>query len=107
MRGKGSSVTTQGAILMTTDFQRFRDQLAAMYATLAGEASLSGYEPNLRLVLTAHPGGAVSGEIEITADHLAESHRFEIGIDQSYLPAIVASCDGILERFPLIGNPAT
>jgi hypothetical protein len=105
MRGIGSSVTTEGMILMTTDFKRFRDQLATLHAAMGGEACLSGYEPNLKVTLSADKRGGVPGQIEITADHLSESHRFEIGIDQSYLPALVASCDAILERFPVIGRP--
>jgi len=107
MRGAGSSVTTEGALLMTTDFKRFQNQLAIMHAQLAGEASLSGYEPNLKIILRADELGRVLGEIEITADHLSESHRFEFGLDQSYLPALIASCDAILDRFPVIGRPAS
>ena len=106
MRGTGSSVTTEGVILMTTDFKRFRDQLANLHATLTGDASLSGYEPNLKVSLTVNERGVVPGRVEITSDHLTERHRFEIQIDQSYLPALIASCDSILERFPVIGRPA-
>ena len=97
---------TEGPILMTTDFSRFRDQLAVMHGQLTGEASLCGYEPELKCVLTVRPLGGVSGEVEITADYLMESHRFEFGIDQSYLPGLISSCDAILQKFPVIGNPA-
>ena len=107
IRGKASSVTTEGPILMTADFDRFRNELVTMHATLAGTASLSGYEPNLKVILAAHERGGVSGDVDITSDHLSESHHFEFELDQSYLPAIIVCCDAILERFPILGNLAT
>jgi len=99
-----SSVKTEGAILMNADFERFRDQLAAMHETLTGEASLSGYEPNLKVTLRADRLGHINGEVEITPDQLNEFHRFDFGFDQTYLPALVASCDAIIQRFPIVGR---
>jgi len=77
-----------------------------MYEKLAGEAELSGYEPNLKLTLRATSLGRVTGEVEMTPDHLSQYHRFELGVDQSYLPALIASCDAILDEFPVIEMPA-
>src|SRR5689334_5944548 len=59
VRSAQALVTTEGTILMTTDFARFRNQLAAMYDTLSGEASLSGYEPNLKATLSAGKLGKI------------------------------------------------
>ena len=106
VRSEHASVTTEGAILMTSDFERFRDQLVAMHKSVSGEASLSGYEPNLSVSLKASQLGHISGQIEITHDHLNERHRFEvIGLDQTYLPELIASCDAILERHPVMNRP--
>lgn len=90
---------------MTGDFARFRDELIRFHRTLSGEASLSGYEPNLKVKLTADVQGHVFGDIEITPDDLTQGHHFEIGFDQSYLPALIASCDALIERYPVIGRP--
>lgn len=103
-----TSVTAEGAILMTTDFERFRTELVAMNNTLTGEATLSGYEPNLKVVLRADRLGHIGGQVEITPDHMAERHRFDIGgWDQTYLPTLIASCDAIMERYPVLNWPET
>lgn len=100
-----SSVTTEGPILMTADFERFRSGLAHMHESLRGEASLSGYEPNLKVTLRAGSLGHIGGEVEITPDQLSEFHRFDVGFDQSYLPPLISACEAIVERFPVIGEP--
>jgi hypothetical protein len=107
MKGVGSVVTTEGSILTTMDFERFRNDLTAMHETLSGDASLAGYEPNLALKLKSTDLGRIDGEVQITGDHLSESHRFEFGIDQSYLPELIASCGAVLERFPIVGKPVS
>ena len=63
-----SSVTTEGSILMTTDFARFHNELAQVHESLAGEASLSSYEPNLKVTLRANSLGQIDGEVEIFTD---------------------------------------
>ncbi|WP_129793083.1 hypothetical protein [Sphingosinicella sp. CPCC 101087] len=105
MRTSGASVTAEGAILMTTDFERFRDELVAMHDTLKGQASLSGFEPELKVTLTAGRVGEIGGEVEITPDQLNQFHRFAIGLDQSYLPSLITSCDALIERYPVVGAP--
>jgi len=102
-----SSVTTEGVILMTADFARFRDELATMQTTLVGEARLDSYEPNLKLVLSARSLGHISWKLEITPDHLNEHHTFEDGFDQTYIKPLIDSCDAILERFPVVGHPGS
>jgi hypothetical protein len=105
MHAGQSSVTTEGTIHMTTDFERFRSELAQMYETLTGEASLASYEPNLKVTLRASGLGQIAGKVEITPDHMSEFHSFEVGFDQTYLPPLITDCEGILERFPVIGEP--
>jgi len=106
MESTGATVTAEGPLLMTNDLERFRTQLETMNESLTGEASLHGYEPNLRVTLGADGLGHISGEVEITPDHLSECHRFDIwGFDQTYLPALIHSLDRILERFPIIEEP--
>jgi len=102
-----TSVTTEGAILMTTDFERFRSQLAAMNDTITGEATLAGYEPNLKVILDAGRLGHIGGQIDITPDHLGERHSFEIGgWDQTYLAKLIASCDAIIDLYPVVNRPS-
>jgi hypothetical protein len=99
-------INCDGPILMTTDIEQFRDELATMVAALKGEASLTPLEPELRLLFKMHRRGRVEATIEITPDHLTQRHRFTVDVDQSYLPALVASCDAILARFPITNTAA-
>ena len=100
----GATVKCEGAILMTTDFDRFREELASLSATLAGEAILASYEPELKVTLKVQRLGRIEGEVEITPDHLNQFHRFTLDLDQSYLPGLITSCEAILESFPVVGT---
>jgi hypothetical protein len=104
MKANGAQVECGGPILMTADIKNFRDQLAVMASSLAGEATLTGLEPNINVVLTMQKLGHVEAVIEITADHINQYHRFIVEGDQSYLPGLIRSCDAILCKFPIIGN---
>ncbi len=104
MEAHGAHVEFAGPILMTADFERFRDQLVAMVDTLTGEATLASLEPQLNMVLKMQQRGHVLGMVEITPDHLSQHHRFQVEADQSYLPALISSCNTILSRFPVINT---
>ena len=101
MEARGALIKCDGAILTTMDIKQFRDQLAAMVETLQGEASLEPLEPELKMVFKMQSRGHLEATVEITPDHLTQHHRFVVDADQSYLPALVASCDDILTRFPI------
>jgi hypothetical protein len=105
MKATGAYVECGGPILMTADIERFRDGLSAMVSTLTGEAVLTGLEPGLNVTLKMRSRGHVEGVIEITPDHLNQLHRFDVEADQSYLPALVLSCEAILGAFPVTNAP--
>ena len=75
-----------------------------MNADLAGEAELAGYEPDLKVTLKMQRLGHLEAEVEITPDHLSQFHRFSLDLDQSYLPALITSCDAILASYPVIAG---
>lgn len=102
MEASGANVECEGPILMTEDIKEFHDQLTAMAASLAGEATLKGLEPEINVVLTMQKLGQVEAVIEITADHIHQHHRFIVEADQSYLPGLIRSCDTMLRKFPVI-----
>ena len=105
MKASGALVECGGPILTTADVERFRDDVAKMISTLAGEATLTGLEPGINMTLEMCGRGHVEGVIEITPDHLNQQHRFKVEADQSYLPALVSSCDAILSKFPVTNAP--
>jgi hypothetical protein len=102
MEASGARVECEGPVLEITDIKRFREQLAAMVAASSGKATLAGSEPEINVVLALGKMGRVEGDIELTADHLNQEHRFSVEADQSYLPRLIQSCDSILERFPVV-----
>jgi hypothetical protein len=61
-------------------------------------------EPELKVELTARKHGHIGVKISITP-RMAEEHSYDDEIDQTYLPAIVASCRSILETYPVRGDP--
>ncbi|MCB9892121.1 MAG: hypothetical protein H6833_10775 [Planctomycetes bacterium] len=101
----GASVWAQGAIVMVTDIAGFGDQCAAMRGGDSRSAALDPLEPELKVSLDiADRLGHVRAQVEITPDHLAQAHRFEFEVDQSYLPDIIQQCSAIVKQHPIRGT---
>ncbi len=101
----GASIRVHGSILRTTDIAGFSEHCAAMYRVGSGTAMLDPYEPELKVCLeTADRVGHIRAQVEITPDHLTQSHRMEFDLDQSYLPDIIKQCGAILEDYPVRGG---
>ena len=100
----GASIWIQGAIVMVTDIARFGDQCAAMLRGDSSSATLDPFEPELKLSLeVAGRLGQIRARVEITPDPLAQFHKMEFEIDQSYLPSIIKQCAAILQEYPVRG----
>jgi hypothetical protein len=105
--GPGASVEVTGPILDTVSFLRFQRELVALYDRLVGSATLESHEPELRVeVGSVGTAGQMAVHIEITPDHMSQAHRFDLGIDQSYLPALIRACQQVLGQYP-VRDPAT
>lgn len=90
---------------MAGDLVRFREQCEALQQGASSTAELSPIEPELFLSLKSVDRlGHIRLRVEITPDHLRQSHRMEFEIDLSYLPGIVAQCREIESRFPIRGR---
>lgn len=101
----GASIWAQGALVMVTDIARFGDQCAAMLRGDSSSAMLDPLEPELKLLLDGVGClGQIRVQVEITPDHLAQFHKMEFEIDQSYLPNIIKQCAAILQVYPVRGN---
>ncbi len=98
-----SSVEVSGPYVRVNEIDTFLGHLRGLYQSLKGQAKLDCLEPELAVELIALTGGRIRVTIEITPDHLNESHRFISEFDQTYLPPIIAQCHEILERFPMRG----
>jgi hypothetical protein len=62
-------------------------------------------EPELAVTLTAKRLGHITMVVDITSDHLSQTHRFTFTLDQSYLPPVMDSCQTILRQYPVKGQP--
>lgn len=100
-----ASVWAQGAILMVTDIAGFGDGCAAILRGEMKSAVLDPCEPELRVSLEASDSlGHIRARVEITPDHLRQSHRFEFEVDQSYLPGIIKQCSAITQEYLVRGQ---
>ena len=106
MSASGAVVEVEGALVRTDELERFAEGLTAVFETLAGKAELKCLEPYLELSLEMQSLGAVAVRVSITPDPLSQSHSFEFGVDQSYLPPVLDACRRILADFPVKGSPS-
>jgi hypothetical protein len=101
----GASVWAHGAILMVTDIAGFGEACAAMLRGEIKLAALDPFEPELKVSLEASDSLVhIRMQVEITPDHLQQSHRFEFEVDQSYFPGIIKQCSEIMEEYPIRGQ---
>jgi hypothetical protein len=104
----GATVAVTGPILDAVGLERFRDELAEVHHTHAGEATLASPEPNLHVrVGPPDRHGHLRLRVEITPDPSVQGHWFEAVIDQSHLPPAIVQLERVLERFPVRGLPVT
>jgi hypothetical protein len=102
----GATVVVTGPILDAMGLERFRDELALVHHTLAGEATLASPEPNLHIrVGPPNRYGQLRLRVEITPDPSVQGHWFETAVDQSHLPPAIVELERVLERFPVRGLP--
>jgi hypothetical protein len=101
----GASIWAQGAIVMVTDIVGFGGQCGTMLRGDSVSAMLDPCEPELRLLLEVVDRlGHIRVQVELTPDYMAQSHKMEFDIDQSYLPGIIKQCRAIEREYPIRGN---
>jgi hypothetical protein len=65
---------------------------------------LESHEPNVKVrVAASDRAGHLDTRTEITSDHIAQGHWFELEIGSSYLPATIAQLESVLEQLPVRG----
>jgi len=103
-RYPGARVAVDGSILRLGEIVHFLTETEKAYEKLGGVATLDCLEPNLRVALAVNGNGHVSATIDVTPDHLKQTHRFLDELDQSHLPPIMASCKALLAKYPRRGG---
>ena len=89
------------ATLMTCDFPPFRTQLQRLYETLDGTATFETIERQLRIECAGNGCGGIAIQ-GVAKDQVADGNvlRFEFGVDQTFLPAIISDLQDIEAEFP-------
>jgi len=101
----GSSVEATGPWLRNDELADFVTQLEALDRDLTGDAELHCAEPALGLKVACSSLGHVRITVELTPDHMTQTHQVIFDVDQTYLKPAVAACRRILDRFPIRGAP--
>jgi hypothetical protein len=100
----GSRIDIQGPWIRSDEISSFRDELSTLNLRLEGVAHLRCLEPYINAKVTSAALGHLDVVIEATPDPMTQTHRFELELDQSYLPGLIAQCAQILRDFPIKGN---
>jgi hypothetical protein len=99
---KGAHVELSGSWLRSSELATFAEELAKMHKTLQGVAHLNCIEPMLDVKLRfVDSVGHIKAVVQITPDHLTQSHQFEFEVDQSHLGPVVEQCRQVLKAFPV------
>lgn len=102
---RGASVWAEGSIIMLSDIISLRDGCRGMLDGVIDEATMSPLEPELDLSIKKSDSlGHAELVVEITPDHMRQSHRFGFEIDQSYLQTVVDECDKIIKLQQCAGD---
>jgi hypothetical protein len=97
-------VQAEGPILHAGQLSDLIEGSKRLHHTLAGELVLDGIEPHFHLTLAINARGQLDVGVDLTGDHLSQSHHFGFTLDQSYLPAFIAGGEDVLRRFPITGS---
>jgi hypothetical protein len=92
-------------IFMTTDFESFKQQLRNLYINLNGTATFSGYEHSDMIKLRGNGLGHLNVECQLTESNIPLNElKFELDLDQTFLPSIINQINLITKEFPIIGD---
>src|SRR5262245_2721006 len=95
----GAVVQAEGSILTVGELAAIVDGCRRLHETLSGRFEVETLEGQLRFAAAIDAKGHVALEIELTPDVALQRHRFEVVLDQSYLPAVVRAGEETLRRF--------
>ncbi len=91
--------------LMTTDFERFKQDLSILYNKLEGTALFDTLEGQLKIIIKGDGIGHFEADCS-AMDFAGTGNRldFEINFDQAIIPEMVRQLENITRTFPVSGN---
>lgn len=100
----GAQVEAVGPWLRTNEVAAFLEELALVDRDLRGRAALRCLEPTISAEIECGERGQIAVRVELTPDQLAQQHRFDFELDQTYLRDVLAGCRRILDSYPVRGR---
>ncbi|HEX3916013.1 MAG TPA: hypothetical protein VHW60_01655 [Caulobacteraceae bacterium] len=97
----GARIDAQRSWLRADEIEGFLEQLEALNRDLKGTAELACMEPTLNVKVTCGSLGHIQVVVEITPDHMTQSHRIDFASDQTYLASAMKGCRAILAKYPV------
>jgi hypothetical protein len=93
-------------LLRSNELAVFQNELAELYSSLTGTARFSTMDRWLALELRGNGRGQVAVIGQLSHNSVSMNMlRFEMGLDQTYLPEILTSLHAVLTAYPVIGQP--
>lgn len=103
--GAGAFEGAYDALVRVEELARLRTSLAQLHTELTGKARFEAMEDWLRMDLEGDGRGHFVAMCEARAQPgTGSTLRFELHLDQSELPPVLASLDAVLAAFPLEGS---
>lgn len=103
--GEGSDVWVTGPIIHITELKALREDLTKLSISLKGSVILDTMEPNFRIEFEATSKKEIQVKVHLTPNHLSQGHKYFFEVSQDNLNTFVQELKGILENYPIAGNP--
>jgi hypothetical protein len=95
------------AALRAEDFVGFLEQLRQLYESLKGRAEFATMEGWLSIEMIGDGRGHIVTTCELLdRPGIGNRLKFKIGMDQTFLPPIIAGLEAITAKYPIRGAPA-
>lgn len=101
----GSRVKVSGAFVTIGELHQLLTILKGLHSRTIKTGEVNCMEPELSLSFAIDPLGHMQFAVNLTPDHLRQSHRMTFDIDQSYLPSAIVQCMKILAAYPVRSIP--
>ena len=87
--------------LMTSDFQKFKEQLSELYEKMNGIAIFDTIEDQIKIKIKGDGIGHFEADCKVMdSAGIGNSLEFFLEFDQTYIPAIINQLENITRTFP-------
>ena len=87
------------------EFVAFRDEVAALQQSVRGHAAFHTMEEWLRVEMRGDGRGHIGMRGFVRDPESTNQLNFNLDLDQTFLPDILAGLDAMVKSFPVVGSP--